>query len=60
MKRYISLTELRKKLSGRSRNSIFRDVENGVLPKPFKLGRVNYWGEDDVDQALKNWGDSDV
>lgn len=52
MKRYITLSELREKLAGRARNSIFRDIENGQLPKPFKLGLVNYWIEEDVDATL--------
>ena len=52
MKRYITLSELREKLSGRARNSIFRDIENGQLPKPFKLGLINYWVEEEVDAAL--------
>ena len=54
--RYITISELRQKLGGRSRNSIFRDIEDGILPAPFKLqnrqaGR-NYWVEEDVDAAL--------
>ena len=50
--RYLTLRELKRKLSGRSRNSIFADVERGFLPPPFKLGQLNYWVEEDVDAAL--------
>ena len=57
MKRYITLSELREKLSGRARNSIFRDIENGQLPKPFKLGLINYWDEGEVDAALSTLAD---
>lgn len=53
MTRYITLSRLRAKLDGRARNSIFRDVEAGTLPRPFKLGLVNYWVEEDVDAALR-------
>ena len=53
MTRYITLGRLREKLDGRARNSIFRDIETGFLPKPFKLGQVNYWIEEEVDQALR-------
>lgn len=53
MTRYITLGRLREKLDGRARNSIFRDIDAGTLPKPFKLGLVNYWVEEDVDEALR-------
>lgn len=53
MTRYITLGRLREKLDGRARNSIFRDIETGFLPKPFKLGQVNYWIEEEVDEALR-------
>lgn len=53
MTRYITLGRLRAKLDGRARNSIFRDIDAGALPKPFKLGLVNYWVEEDVDEALR-------
>lgn len=59
--RYITISELRKKLGGRSRNSIFRDIEDGILPPPFKLqksrGGRNYWVEEDVDDALRDLAD---
>ncbi len=52
MTKYITLAQLREKLSGRARNSIFRDIEKGQLPGPLRLGQVNYWVEDEVDAAL--------
>lgn len=59
--RYITISELRQKLGGRSRNSIFRDIEEGILPVPFKLqnsqGGRNYWVEEDVDAALRELAD---
>ena len=55
--RYLTLRELKRKLSGRSRNAIFADVERGLLPPPFKLGQMNYWSEEAVDEALETMAD---
>jgi predicted DNA-binding transcriptional regulator AlpA len=51
---YLSLSALSTKLGGRSRSSIYRDVEAGRLPPPIKLGRRIYWCDDAVDRALSN------
>jgi predicted DNA-binding transcriptional regulator AlpA len=50
--RYLSFSELRARIGNRSRNAIYRDVERGDLPAPFKLGRQLYWDEGEVEQAL--------
>ena len=50
--RLLSLNDLRRKLGGRSRSSIYRDVELGRLPRPAKIGRLNYWPEDEVEAAV--------
>lgn len=50
---YISLDRLRAKLGGRSRSSIYRDVQAGRLPKPIKRGAHPRWVEEEVDAALE-------
>ena len=37
--------------SGRSRASIYRDIQRGHLPPPIKMGEINYWSE----TALRAW-----
>ncbi|MCW3781384.1 helix-turn-helix transcriptional regulator [Defluviimonas salinarum] len=49
---YISFYELRLKLGGRGRTTIYRDIENGWLPKPIKIGSRLYWREADVEAAI--------
>ncbi len=50
--RYLSFKELQDKFGGRGRSTIYRDVENGRLPKPVKLGSRLYWVEADIDAAI--------
>ncbi len=52
--KYLSFTELRAKLGGRGRTTVYRDIEFGRLPKPIKLGGRLYWIEDQVDDAMAN------
>jgi len=55
--KYLSFVELQCKLGGRGRTTIYRDVDLGRLPKPFKIGSRLYWSEADIDailQARKN------
>jgi len=52
--KYLTFTELRAKLGGRSRSSIYLDLEAGRLPQPVKLGGRLYWPEGDVDAHLRN------
>jgi predicted DNA-binding transcriptional regulator AlpA len=54
--RFLSFRDLQAKLGGRGRTTIYRDVENGRLPKPLKLGSRLYWHEADVDAALAQLG----
>ena len=51
--RYLSFNQLREKLGGRGRTSIYRDVETGRLPKPIKLGSRLYWVEEEIDRKLQ-------
>ena len=50
--KYLSFQELRQKLGGRGRSTVYRDIELGRLPKPIKLGGRLYWIESQVDEAL--------
>ncbi|MFU1478206.1 helix-turn-helix transcriptional regulator [Roseovarius sp. C7] len=50
--KYLSFPELREKLGGRGRSTVYRDIELGRLPKPIKLGGRLYWVESAVDDAL--------
>ena len=50
--RYLTLKDLQDKLGGRSRSSLYRDVELGRLPKPLKFGSRLYWAEADIEAAI--------
>jgi prophage regulatory protein len=50
--KYLTLTQLRAKLGGRARSSIYMDLEAGRLPKPIKLGGRLYWPEERLDEWL--------
>ena len=49
---YLNFSELRAKLGGRGRTTVYRDIELGRLPNPIKLGGRLYWLESEVDAAL--------
>jgi prophage regulatory protein len=51
--RYLTLTELRTKIGGRSRSAIYIDLAAGRLPQPIKLGGRLYWPEGDVEAHLR-------
>ena len=53
MQTYLTLTELRSKLGGRSRSAIYLDLANGRLPQPIKLGSRLYWPEADIEAHLR-------
>jgi len=50
--RYLSFPDLQAKIGGRSRSSVYRDVEMGRLPQPIKFGARLYWIEADIDAAF--------
>ncbi len=50
--KYISFLDLRAKLGGRGRTTIYRDVKEGRLPQPVKIGSRLYWLESTVDDKL--------
>ncbi len=49
---YLNLNQLSAKLGGRSRSSLYRDVETGRIPEPIRIGSRLYWIESKVDEAL--------
>lgn len=49
---YLNLNQLSQKLGGRSRSSIYRDIESGRLPQPLRIGSRLYWVESQVDEIL--------
>ena len=52
--RFLTFSDLQKKLGGRGRTTIYRDVDLGRLPKPVKIGSRLYWNEADIDAALQS------
>lgn len=50
--KYLNLNQLSEKLGGRSRSSLYRDVDNGRIPEPVRIGSRLYWVESQVDDAL--------
>ena len=53
MQTYLTFTELRSKLGGRSRSAIYLDLAKGRLPQPIKLGSRLYWPEGDFEAHLR-------
>lgn len=53
MQTYLTLTELRAKLGGRSRSAIYTDLAAGRLPQPVKLGGRLLWPEGDLEAHLR-------
>lgn len=49
---YLNLNQLSAKLGGRSRSSLYRDIENERIPEPIRIGSRLYWIESQVDEAL--------
>lgn len=52
-KKYLSFADLQQKLGGRSRSSIYRDIKNGSIPNPVRIGARLYWIEEEVDDFLE-------
>lgn len=52
--RYLTLSDVQNIIGGRSRSSIYRDVERGYLPKPIKLGSRLYWNEQQILEQLQS------
>ncbi|HBZ43711.1 MAG TPA: transcriptional regulator [Maritimibacter sp.] len=52
VEQYLTLRDVQAKLGGRGRTTIYRDVELGRLPKPFKIGQRLYWRDADIEAAI--------
>jgi predicted DNA-binding transcriptional regulator AlpA len=50
---YLTFRQLRQKLGGRARSSIYLDLALGRLPEPLKLGGRLLWDEAAVDARLR-------
>ena len=44
----LKFSEVQNILGGRSRSSIYRDIESGRIPKPCKLSGRRYWRDDEI------------
>jgi predicted DNA-binding transcriptional regulator AlpA len=51
--RYLNFRQLREKLGGRSRSTVYLDLALGRLPQPVKLGGRLYWREEEIDAHLR-------
>ncbi len=51
----ISFSQLQDLLAGRSRSSIYRDLNAGRLPRPMRFGSRLYWDEAQVIQKLRDF-----
>jgi len=51
-RKFLNFAQLSSKLGGRSRSSVERDIRAGRLPKPVKMGGLNYWVEDAIDALI--------
>jgi predicted DNA-binding transcriptional regulator AlpA len=60
MQRYLSFSQLRSKLGGRSRSAIYMDLATGRLPLPLKLGGRLYWCEESLEAHLFSMASKDV
>lgn len=49
---YLNFNQLSEKLGGRSRSSLYRDIESGRIPEPIRIGGRLYWIESQVDETL--------
>ena len=50
----INFNELRKRLGGRVRSSIYLDMQKKRLPMPLKLGGRLYWEEEQLNAWIKS------
>jgi len=51
-RKIIKAAELRNKYGEISNTTMHRYIADGTVPKPFKLGKVNAWFEDEVNARL--------
>ena len=48
---YLRIEKLTEKLSIK-RNTVYKFMLDGILPRPIKLGKVSLWIEEEVDEAM--------
>lgn len=58
--KYLTFSSLIKKLDGRGRTTIYRDIEAGRLPKPIKIGGRNYFIDEEVDEIIAERAETDA
>ena len=47
----LNLREVRRRLP-RSRSTIYSEIAKGLFPKPLKVGRGSFWGDQEVDDLI--------
>lgn len=52
MMKLLTLKDVSKVLGGRSRTTIYRDISEGRLPIPIKIGGRLYWVEDQLREFI--------
>lgn len=52
MARHIRSMRDAMRIYGKSRSTIYRLIDAGVIPEPFKVGGMNGWYSDELDEAL--------
>ncbi|MEM9496581.1 MAG: helix-turn-helix domain-containing protein [Pseudomonadota bacterium] len=48
--KYLTIDQTSRKLGGRSRSSIYRDMKAGILPSPVRIGGRVYFIEEKIDE----------
>lgn len=51
----INFSQLQSLMAGRSRSSIYRDLDAGRLPRPMRFGSRLYWDKTQVLQKLQDF-----
>jgi len=54
----LTFDELRDALGGRGRTTVYRDIAQGRLPRPLRIGRRLYWNMDEVEAFVKEMADA--
>ena len=52
MEKKLLRTDDIRQIFGIGATTMWRWVSNGTLPKPIKVGRLNFWRQSDIDQVL--------
>lgn len=49
---FLKIHELRERGWRQSRATTYKHIQEGVFPKPIKLGAASYWGDTEVDRII--------